>query len=661
MIFLLTGSINMAFSQCPPSQTRGIHIVQSQDNLYRISLAYGVSMGEICKWNNIKIDDILPVCTPLRVRQPIVAPTPKPNPSTPPIRNVIPQAEDIPDEFSPKSDTGIRNPIKGNPYTSTQQGKKHTVRYGENVASIAQLYGFTEKKFRELNALSPSQNVTPGSILLTTDCSCALLNTGIHSYRETQPVATTTTTTYNRIQQPSTTTYTNRVQQPSTTTTYNNRVQQPSTTTYQRSNINPRPVSPRKNLSHRSNSAAINAPYMKQTEYSMVEEINLVRSNPAGYIRHIEQYRKDKKRTGYTVPDATVNELIAELKRTPTLSTLQTSECIYNAAQSHGLDVKKTGKPTHKGSDGSMPWDRVKRYCSDFQDGNENLVGGPSSIREAVIILLIDHSISSRGHRKTILNPHWTHVACYRMGQVGSMPNTWVQKFGQSKMGHSNIGQTTTRSYNTTTPSIHSNSGRPVIHNPNQFTTKGGYSTSTPAVPATPNAAFMKYEENKMVKEINMMRANPTAYIKYIEEYRTSKKRAGFVLPDATINELVAELKNMQPLSQLQASSCVYNAASSHGQDIKRMGKTGHQGSDGSWPWDRVRRSCSNFKDGNENLVGGVNSVREAVIILLIDHGVTTRSHRRSLLNPYWTHVACYKVGNVGSLSNCWVQQFGQL
>ena len=38
--------------------------------------------------------------------------------------------------------------------------------------------------------------------------------------------------------------------------------------------------------------------------------------------------------------------------------------------------------------------------------------------------------IESRGHRRTLLDPNWRYVACYKIGQVGTMPNSWVQNFG---------------------------------------------------------------------------------------------------------------------------------------------------------------------------------------------------------------------------------------
>ena len=81
----------------------------------------------------------------------------------------------------------------------------------------------------------------------------------------------------------------------------------------------------------------------------------------------------------------------------------------------------------------SSEWDvRTIREVTrpDLEDGNENLVGGPESVRESVIILLIDEGIPSRGHRKTLMRPDWEYVACYKIGMVGDMPNVWVQKFG---------------------------------------------------------------------------------------------------------------------------------------------------------------------------------------------------------------------------------------
>jgi uncharacterized protein YkwD len=170
---------------------------------------------------------------------------------------------------------------------------------------------------------------------------------------------------------------------------------------------------------------------MSNEEMDMVKEINLVRGNPSGYITYIQEYIENLKKTGDMGNSiSTAQELIAELKQTQRLSTLQSLQCVYTAAKKHGEDQKRRGDTDHQGSDGSWPWDRVKRECPDLQDGNENLVGGPANIRRAVILLLVDDGIEGRGHRKTMLNPDWKYVACYKMGTVGSMPNCWVQKYG---------------------------------------------------------------------------------------------------------------------------------------------------------------------------------------------------------------------------------------
>jgi uncharacterized protein YkwD/LysM repeat protein len=170
---------------------------------------------------------------------------------------------------------------------------------------------------------------------------------------------------------------------------------------------------------------------MTPEEIKMVEEINLVRRNPAGYIVHVEKYIKDLERTqGNSSAITAARELITELFAMPVLSTLQPMECIYSSGKKFGIEQRKRGVADHQGADGSMPWDRIIRSCPALKDGNENLVGGPADIREAVILLLVDDNVQSRGHRRTILQPNWKYIACHKMGQVGAMPNYWVQQFG---------------------------------------------------------------------------------------------------------------------------------------------------------------------------------------------------------------------------------------
>ncbi|MFK7932986.1 MAG: CAP domain-containing protein [Saprospiraceae bacterium] len=175
--------------------------------------------------------------------------------------------------------------------------------------------------------------------------------------------------------------------------------------------------------------------YMQADEFAMIAEVNLLRADPKGYIKYVEEYiqqvEKDERfDAAYRAEEVvTAKELIGELKKLDKLSLLQPHEGLYQVGQKHGKDVQQQGMIGHRGSDGTMPWDRV-RNNTDLKNGNENLVGGGESVREQVMILLVDSGISMRGHRKTLLDPSWTHVACHKIGKVGQVDNSWIQMFG---------------------------------------------------------------------------------------------------------------------------------------------------------------------------------------------------------------------------------------
>jgi uncharacterized protein YkwD len=183
---------------------------------------------------------------------------------------------------------------------------------------------------------------------------------------------------------------------------------------------------------------AVNERYLSYREKAMIKEINLIRFNPQAYIAVVEEYVRYMKADNlngdfYKDEISVAQELIMELKNTPTLSILKPSEGIYRGAKIHGDAAKIHGSVDHQGQDGSFPWDRVKKYDKSMADGGENIVGGLSDIRKAVLILLIDSGIKGRGHRAALLYSGWTHVACYEVGEVGDMPYVWLQNFGQER------------------------------------------------------------------------------------------------------------------------------------------------------------------------------------------------------------------------------------
>ncbi len=176
-----------------------------------------------------------------------------------------------------------------------------------------------------------------------------------------------------------------------------------------------------------------NAEFSKMSleEMKMVAEINFVRSRPKEYIKHIEAFKKEQIAQNRMDWATTCDELIKELKSMAPVSTLEPSNCVYEAAKKHGMEQKKTNSIDHEGNNGSLPWDRIKQACPDMATGGENLVSGSKDIRNSVILLLVDHGISNRGHRRTMLDKDWKYVACYNLGKFGPYPKYWIQNFGR--------------------------------------------------------------------------------------------------------------------------------------------------------------------------------------------------------------------------------------
>lgn len=215
---------------------------------------------------------------------------------------------------------------------------------------------------------------------------------------------------------------------------------------------------------------AADASFMKENEKAMIREINLLRSDPKGYLVYVDQYvaAMDKKpetigkgQMKYSLTfnykmedsveklvridtvwldapesDATaIENLRNDLLSAPPVPLLQPDIGIYEAARAYAKD-EDDHKWTlrHVGSDGSWPWDRIRRYSPGMAEGNENIASRypEPTPRQIVIQLLIDTGIPEHNHRYILLDPRWTHIACYDASLKEGMYR-WIQEFGQEK------------------------------------------------------------------------------------------------------------------------------------------------------------------------------------------------------------------------------------
>jgi|GEM_PF-494184 len=75
--------------------------------------------------------------------------------------------------------------------------------------------------------------------------------------------------------------------------------------------------------------------------------------------------------------------------------------------------------------------------------------------------------------------------------------------------------------------------------------------------------------------------------------------------------KLINDYRRSRGLKPLKLDAQLTNAAKAHSRDLARWDRISHYGSDGSSPWDRVKRAGFNAKLAAENVGTGQNSIDE--------------------------------------------------
>lgn len=150
--------------------------------------------------------------------------------------------------------------------------------------------------------------------------------------------------------------------------------------------------------------------------------------------------------------------------------------------------------------------------------------------------------------------------------------------------------------------------------------------------------------EQQLLNEINLLREHPTYYAKHIVlPYAAYYSGRQLRMPGKgtittkeglrALHECVKVLYATKPMPPFQYSSDLSAAACIHIADQSRSGRTGHIGGNGSSVADRIELFVHWEKQIAENIFYGKVNVRQAVVLLLIDDGVSDRGHRKNFLN----------------------------
>ena len=127
-------------------------------------------------------------------------------------------------------------------------------------------------------------------------------------------------------------------------------------------------------------------------------------------------------------------------------------------------------------------------------------------------------------------------------------------------------------------------------------------------------------------------------------EYRSYYKDKAVRFPDgriletnegvAAMDEAIAFVRSLKPVAPLEVRRGMMSGAKIHLDDMKKSGRFGHIGSNGSKPEDRLNIFGTWQESVGENLVYEHRSARNDVIGMLIDDGVATRGHRKNIFKP---------------------------
>jgi len=168
-------------------------------------------------------------------------------------------------------------------------------------------------------------------------------------------------------------------------------------------------------------------------ERGVFDQLNLARRDPAGYALRLEalepsyegKNRKLSEHNYLTTREgaAAVEEAVRELKKTGPRAPLAWNACLGASAAEHVRDSGPSGWVGHA-SRGGEPFDaRIRRYVKRARRLGENIGYGGRDAEDFVEQLLIDDGVPDRGHRRNMLDPHFSAagVACGPHAVYGTM------------------------------------------------------------------------------------------------------------------------------------------------------------------------------------------------------------------------------------------------
>jgi len=154
-----------------------------------------------------------------------------------------------------------------------------------------------------------------------------------------------------------------------------------------------------------------------------------------------------------------------------------------------------------------------------------------------------------------------------------------------------------------------------------------------------PSLGATQSRENEVLKLLNAVRTDPTAFISsHVNNYLKEKN----LTKNSYAKSLVSDLKRCQKMGELKSSKILNEVAQMHAFDMGKSGTVGHTSSDGTTFSERIRKKAKAGGMIAENCDYGNEEAIDIVMSLLIDDGIKSLGHRKNILESryQWIGIA---------------------
>ncbi|MGB3296684.1 MAG: CAP domain-containing protein [Phormidesmis sp.] len=184
---------------------------------------------------------------------------------------------------------------------------------------------------------------------------------------------------------------------------------------------------------------------------------------------------------------------------------------------------------------------------------------------------------------------------------------------------------------------------------PQPLNTASPFSLNTTAQAQSTSQPNWATIEQNLITEHNRVRQNPQSYVPILEAHLASMNAQGNI-PNGcgrnctlltnegkpAVEEAIQFLRRQPAVGALTLSAGATQAAQAHAKD-QSNGTTGHTGSDGSRPHERLARFGVQNLGSGENIAYGPATAQQVMLNLIVDDGVRDRGHRTNIFSPNWT------------------------